>query len=119
MVKKSKALMVQGIMDARNEGQQVAAPAGGKRSSQMKSRILIGAVSLGAALMAILWGTFEETAVAEGPKRVLPIFQVDANFPTLPDHMEMGGVGGVNADSHGNVWVFQRPHTIEDGNSMD
>lgn len=85
----------------------------------MKSRILIGAVSLGAALMAILWGTFEETAVAEGPKRVLPIFQVDANFPTLPDHMEMGGVGGVNADSHGNVWVFQRPHTIEDGNSMD
>ena len=83
----------------------------------MKSQVLVA--SLGVALIGIIVGTSEKTAIAEGEKRVLPIFQVDPNFPTMPDHMELGGVGGVNADSHGNVWVFQRPHTIEDGNSMD
>jgi hypothetical protein len=86
---------------------------------EMKSRMWIGVTSLGIALIAVFGGMSEKPANAEGPKRVLPIFQVDPNFPTMPDHMNLGGVGGVNADSHGNVWVFQRPHTIEDGNSMD
>ena len=85
----------------------------------MKSHIFIGVAYVGVALMVMLGGMSEKTAIAQGQKRVLPIFVVDANFPTMPEHMEMGGVGGVNADSHGNVWVFQRPHTIEDGNSMD
>jgi NHL repeat-containing protein len=85
----------------------------------MKSHIFIGVASVGIALMVMLGGMFEKTAIAQGQEWVLPIFVVDANFPTMPEHMEMGGVGGVNADSHGNVWVFQRPHTIEDGNSMD
>lgn len=84
----------------------------------MKSHVWIGAASAGVALMVMLAGMSEKTA-AQGQKRVLPIFEVDAKFPTMPEHMELGGVGGVNADSHGNVWVFQRPHTIEDGNSMD
>ena len=49
----------------------------------------------------------------------LPVFEVDWHFPTMPDHMLMGGVGGVVADSHGNVWVFQRPHTLEEGNATE
>jgi len=84
----------------------------------MKGHILIGAAFVGVALV-VMFGASEKPAIAQAQKRVLPIFAVDANFPTMPEHMEMGGVGGVNADSHGNVWVFQRPHTIEDGNSMD
>ena len=79
---------------------------------------IVGACAMSGLILAPR-GTFENLVAAEGPKRVLPIFQVDPNFPTMPDHMILGGVGGVNADSHGNVWVFQRPHTIEDGNSMD
>ena len=31
----------------------------------------------------------------------------------------LGGVGGATADSHGNVWVFHRPHTLEEGNAHD
>jgi DNA-binding beta-propeller fold protein YncE len=54
-----------------------------------------------------------------GVKQVVPIFEVDASFPTMPDHMLLGGVGGVTADSHGNVWIFQRPHTLEEGNAME
>ncbi len=50
---------------------------------------------------------------------VRPVFEVDWHFPIMPDHMLMGGVGGVAADSHGNVWVFQRPHTLEEGNATE
>ena len=31
--------------------------------------------------------------------------------------MLLGGVGGATADSHGNVWVFHRPHTLEEDNA--
>jgi len=61
-----------------------------------------------AGLMFMPRFAFQNSARAEGPKRVLPIFQVDSNFPTMPAHVNLGGVGGVNADSHGNVWVFQQ-----------
>ena len=52
-------------------------------------------------------------------KAILPIFEVDANFPTMPERMLLGGVGGATADSHGNVWVFHRPHTLEEGNASE
>ena len=54
-----------------------------------------------------------------GSKATLPVFEVDSRFPTLPDRMLMGGVGGATADSHGNVWVFHRPHTLEEGNATE
>ena len=69
--------------------------------------------------MLALGGARSKTAIAQGQKPVLPIFQVDANFPTMPDRMVLGGVGGVAADSHGNVWVFHRPHTLEEGNALE
>ena len=52
-------------------------------------------------------------------KVALPVFEVDSNFPTMPDRMLLGGVGGATADSHGNVWVFHRPHTLEEGNATE
>jgi hypothetical protein len=86
----------------------------------MKKRVLISAGFALVALMIILGGTAsEQTALAQAPKAALPIFEVDSHFPTMPDHTLMGGVGGVNADSHGNVWVFQRPHTLEEGNATE
>ena len=54
-----------------------------------------------------------------GSKATLPVFEVDSRFPMLPDRMLMGGVGGATADSHGNVWVFHRPHTLEEGNATE
>ena len=54
-----------------------------------------------------------------GANLPVPVFEVDWHFPTMPDHMLMGGVGGVATDSHGNVWAFQRPHTLEEGNAME
>ena len=54
-----------------------------------------------------------------GSKVVLPLFEVDSRFPTMPERMLLGGVGGATADSHGNVWVFHRPHTLEEGNATE
>jgi len=52
-------------------------------------------------------------------KVALPVFEVDSNFPAMPDRVLLGGVGGATADSHGNVWVFHRPHTLEEGNATE
>ena len=90
----------------------------------MKRPLLMGAGFVAVGLIVILGEPLSErTAIAQGqkqgPKPVVPLFEVDPGFPKMPERLVMGGVGGVNADSHGNVWVFQRPHTLEDGNSLD
>src|SRR5260370_6975900 len=84
------------------------------------SRRLITGVAL-ALVAAGCLGGFARTAVAQNqkPGTVLPVFEVDSHFPTMPDHMLLGGVGGATADSHGNVWVFHRPHTLEEGNATE
>jgi len=86
----------------------------------MKKRILMGAWFVSVVLVLMLGAArIEKTAIAQGQKPVVPVFQVDAAFPTMPDHTVLGGVGGVTADSHGNVWVFHRPHTLEEGNALE
>src|SRR5436309_15971861 len=57
------------------------------------------------------------SAITQSAKPVLPVFEVDPNFPVMPEKMLLGGVGGATADSHGNVWVFHRPHTLEEDNA--
>jgi hypothetical protein len=57
------------------------------------------------AALTMLAG-FSGTAMAAPAQtaKQVPVFEVDANFPTMPDHRLLGGVGGATADSHGNVW---------------
>ena len=81
-----------------------------------------GLVSL--ALLLFLGAPRSETLIVaqdqqSGAKVALPVFEVDSRFPTLPEKMLLGGVGGATADSHGNVWVFHRPHTLEEGNATE
>src|SRR5882762_12008561 len=90
----------------------------------MSRHVFTGAVLAAVALAAFFGGpAFERTAVAQDQRSdsnpVLPVFEVDSHFPTMPDHMLLGGVGGATADSHGNVWVFHRPHTLEEGNATE
>src|SRR5882762_11300948 len=90
----------------------------------MRGHVFTGAALAAVALVAVLGGPeFERTAAAQdqksGASPVLPGFEVDSHFPTMPEHMLLGGVGGATADSHGNVWVFHRPHTIEEGNATE
>ena len=86
----------------------------------MTSRILTSAGAVGVALaLAFGQGRSEGTLVAQGQGRVLPVFEVDPHFPKMPDGLVLGGVGGSAADSRGNVWVFHRPHTLEEGNAHE
>ena len=84
----------------------------------MRRHVYGGAALVAVALAAGLGGP-ERTAVAQDQRSsaVLPVFEVDPNFPIMPDRMLLGGVGGATADSHGNVWVFHRPHTLEEDNA--
>jgi DNA-binding beta-propeller fold protein YncE len=85
----------------------------------MRRHMFAGAAATAVALASFVGGpAFERTAAAQDqkPGAVLPVFEVDSHFPTMPDHLLLGGVGGATADSHGNVWVFHRPHTLEEGN---
>src|ERR1051326_2565213 len=83
----------------------------------MKKQVFTGAIFATVTLMVFVSRT--PSAIPQGAKRVLPVFEVDPKFPTMPDHMLLGGVGGATADSHGNVWVFHRPHTLEEGNATE
>jgi len=83
----------------------------------MRKQVFTGASLAAVILVAFLGGL--RSAIPQGAKPVLPVFEVDAKFPTMPDHRLLGGVGGATADSHGNDWVFHRPHTLEEGNATE
>ena len=90
----------------------------------MRKTLVPGAGLISLALLTVLGGPRSDTRVIAqdqkpGSTVTLPIFEVDARFPALPDRMLLGGVGGATADSHGNVWVFHRPHTLEEGNATE
>src|SRR5262249_417385 len=107
-------------VDGRGQGRQCQDRL--RRSCEMNRYVLQGAALATLALGAILGGLqVERAAVAQeqksGANAVLPVFEVDSGFPTMPDRMLLGGVGGATADSHGNVWVIHRPHTLEEDNA--
>src|SRR6185369_758289 len=92
--------------------------------SSMRRPLISGVALVCLAMLISLAGRrADERAAAQeqksGSNVVVPIFEVDSRFPTMPERMLLGGVGGATADSHGNVWVFHRPHTLEEGNATE
>src|SRR5262250_53257 len=83
----------------------------------MRRRIFASAALMVVALAAGLGGAEWMAVAQDRASPVLPVFEVDSNFPIMPQGMLLGGVGGATADSHGNVWVFHRPHTLEEDNA--
>jgi 6-phosphogluconolactonase (cycloisomerase 2 family) len=85
----------------------------------MRKQAFTAAMFAAGAVLTVLAASRFGMAQDLGAHPVLPVFAVDPNFPTMPDHLLLGGVGGATADSHGNVWVFHRPHTLEEGNATE
>ena len=55
-------------------------------------------------------------AWAQTSRSSVPLFEPDPLWSqALPNQWVTGQVGGVAVDSHDNVWIFQRPATIPDG----
>jgi DNA-binding beta-propeller fold protein YncE len=61
-----------------------------------------------AMVMAAVTGTFGQTAAA--PK--MPIFQLDTNWPKLPNGWVLGQTPSVAVDKHDHVWILHRPRTV-------
>src|SRR4051794_36130413 len=49
---------------------------------------------------------------AQGSSRSMPVFEVDASWPKLPNNWVVGVVSSVNVDRHDHVWILQRPGTV-------
>jgi sugar lactone lactonase YvrE len=45
----------------------------------------------------------------------MPRFQLDPNWPVIPNGWTLGQVSDVAVDSHDNVWILQRPRTVKPG----
>jgi 6-phosphogluconolactonase (cycloisomerase 2 family) len=85
----------------------------------MRKQAFTAAMFAAGAVLTVLAASRFGMAQDLGAHPVLPVFAVDPNFPTMPDHLLLGGVGGATADSHGNVWVFHRPQTLEEGTATE
>lgn len=44
-----------------------------------------------------------------------PVFEVDTNWPVLPNNWVMGNVSKIAVDKHDNVWLIHRPRTVPAG----
>ncbi len=83
----------------------------------MNRRILSGAALVVAAVAGMVGTTVGQSSAIAQSRRGIPVFQVDAAFPEMPEGLVLGAVGGAVADRHGNVWVFNRPHTVPEYNA--
>ncbi|TXS92195.1 hypothetical protein FV139_14580 [Parahaliea maris] len=45
--------------------------------------------------------------------RPIPRFAVDAAWPQVPDDLTLGQIPGVAVDRHDNVWIIQRPNSLD------
>ena len=41
-----------------------------------------------------------------------PTFQVDSNWPTIPNGWVLGEVSSISVDSSDHIWVLHRPRSI-------
>ncbi len=72
--------------------------------------VLVGAALLGGVL-GVGHHRMSQTVAAQGGKKV-PVFEVDASWPKLPNNWAMGHVTSVAVDRHNHVWLLQRPYTV-------
>src|SRR5579872_2695939 len=75
----------------------------------------LGLLGLTAVILAFC-GAFFTRAERSHSRVTVPRFTPDPLwFEALPNKWVTGQVGGLVVDSHDNVWIFQRPRTIPDG----
>jgi hypothetical protein len=77
------------------------------------SKAAVRFVMIGFAVIATLGG-YEASGRQESASR-MPIFQVDAAWPKLPNNWVLGVVSAVAVDRRDHVWILHRPRTVEEG----
>ena len=46
--------------------------------------------------------------------RLVPQFEVDPSWPTLPNDWVLGSVASVDVDSRDHVWIYHRPRSVDE-----
>ena len=47
-------------------------------------------------------------------ERLVPQFEVDPSWPTLPNDWVLGSVASVDVDSRDHVWIYHRPRSVDE-----
>ena len=76
------------------------------------------------AIAFLLTACGEQAPVEEAPvvteasseQKGIPTFQVDPNWPVLPNNWITGEVSSVSVDGRDHVWLLHRPHTVAEEN---
>ena len=73
---------------------------------------LVGCVIAGGASLRVMG----RAAAAPPPSgQMVPVFEVDAAWPKLPNDWVLGNVSKIVVDRHDNVWLIHRPRTVAAG----
>jgi hypothetical protein len=85
----------------------------------MKLRLALCASLYAGALIAAGFGSAASAADtltnATLNGQEVPVFELDRTWPKLPNNWVLGVTSKVAIDSHGNAWIFHRPHTATGG----
>src|SRR5262245_38698492 len=72
----------------------------------------LSVVAVCVLMMAAVAMVSNRTAQAQAPGRKVPVFEVDATWPKLPNNWVVGHVASVAVDRRDHVWMLHRPNTI-------
>lgn len=70
-----------------------------------------GWLAIAALVLVPAWHLSGETDGAG----MMPVFEVDPSWPSLPNQWGLGQTPSVAVDRHDHVWILHRPRTILDG----
>ena len=84
------------------------------QSKRLRRAVLVALVVVAGANVAPagLSGSAPAAGTATAQGRSLPIFEVDATWPTVPAEMKLGAPSSIAIDAQDNVWVLHRPLTL-------
>ena len=84
------------------------------QSKRLRRAVLVALVVAAGVTVAPAWlsGSAPSAATAAQQGRSLPVFEVDAAWPTLPAGMKLGAASSIAIDAEDNVWVLHRPLTL-------
>jgi hypothetical protein len=82
------------------------------RSTWLNLGYVAASIAVMAATATVSNGGAEAKAQAPAATRPVPVFDVDATWPKLPNNWIVGHVASVAVDRRDHVWMLHRPNTI-------
>jgi hypothetical protein len=74
-------------------------------------------IGLGTLAAVVMFGPIGSVSAmaAPGASQDRPVFEVDTQWPKIPNGWTLGQVASVASDAKDNIWILQRPGTVRAG----